>query len=271
MIYIVLFLLGSGLLTWACVHAGMSGWLALPVFLVFYALMHLIYLLVFYLPSLNTPMDKPIEKQNPISRAGCRGVGRFLCIYGGVKPRLLGLEKLPEDQRFLFVCNHRSMFDPLMAIGYLDKYNISFISKPSNMKIPFVGRIAYATGYLPIDRENDRKALKTILTAADYLEKDICSVGIYPEGMRSKTGSMLPFHPGSFKIAQKAGVPLVIASISGSEKVKRNLFLRPTNVDLSILDVVPADKVKEMSTNELADYSRGLIERSLPKAVKEAV
>lgn len=41
--------------------------------------------------------------------------------------------------------------------------------------------------------------------------------------------------------------------------------------DLSILDVVPADKVKEMSTNELADYSRGLIERSLPKAVKEAV
>ena len=64
---------------------------------------------------------------------------------------------------------------------------------------------------------------------------------------------------------------LVIASISGSEKIKRNLFLRPTNVDLSILDVVPADKVKEMSTNELADYSRGLIERSLPKAVKEAV
>ena len=82
---------------------------------------------------------------------------------------------------------------------------------------------------------------------------------------------MLPFHPGSFKIAQKAGVPLVIASISGSEKIRRNLFLRPTNVDLSILDVVPADKVKEMSTNELADYSRGLIERSLPKAVKEAV
>ena len=62
-----------------------------------------------------------------------------------------------------------------------------------------------------------------------------------------------------------------IASISGSEKIKRNLFLRPTNVDLSILDVVPADKVNEMSTNELADYSRGLIERSLPKAVKEAV
>ena len=37
---------------------------------------------------------------------------------------------------------------------------------------------------------------------------------------------MLPFHSGSFKIAQKAGVPLVIASISGSEKIKRNLFLR---------------------------------------------
>ena len=194
-----------------------------------------------------------------------------MCGYAWVHAHIHGMDKLPTGERFLFVCNHRSMFDPLIVMSKLREYNISFISKPSNMRIPIVGRVSYGAGFLPIDRENNRNALKTILTAADYLEKDICSVGIYPEGTRSKTGSMLPFHPGSFKIAQKAGVPLVIASISGSEKIRRNLFLRPTNVDLSILDVVPADKVKEMSTNELADYSRGLIERSLPKAVKEAV
>ena len=37
------------------------------------------------------------------------------------------------------------------------------------------------------------------------------------------------------------------------------------------LHIVPADQVREMSTNELADYSRGLIERSLPQPAKEAV
>ena len=266
MIYIVLFLLGSGLLTWACVHAGMSGWLALPVFLVFYALMHLAYLLVFFLPSLKTPMDKPIEKQNPISRAGCRGVGRFLCIYGGVKPRLLGLEKLPEDQRFLFVCNLRSMFVPRMAIGYLDKYNIAFISKPSNMKIPFVGRIAYATGYLPIDRENDRKALKTILTAADYMKRDLCSMGIFPEGTRTRTGELLPFHAGSFKIAQRANAPIAVACVRGTEKVKKRLFLRPTQCTLEILELIPAETVKAMSTQELSEHGRGIIEQRLKEA-----
>jgi len=192
-------------------------------------------------------------------------VGRFLCLYGGVKPHISGEEKLPTDSRFLFVCNHKSMFDPLMVIGYLYKWNISFISKPSNMQIPMVGDIAYNAGYLPIDRENDRAALKTILTAADYMKRDVCSIGIYPEGTRSKTSEMLPFHHGSFKTAQRASVPIAVACVRNSEQVKKRLFLRPTDVYLDILEVIPAEKVKAMSTAELSDYSRRLIEEGLKR------
>ena len=100
-------------------------------------------------------------------------------------PHLRGLEKLPKEGRFLFVCNHRSLFDPLMVMGYLADWNIAFISKPSNMRIPLAGDLAYAAGFLAIDRENDRAALKTILTAADYMKRDLCSIGIYPEGTRT--------------------------------------------------------------------------------------
>lgn len=265
MIYIILFLLASGLGTWACVAAGMTPWLALPVFLLLYALTHLIYLLVFWLPSLSVSMDKPIEKQNPVSRAGCRGVGRFVCLYGGMKPHVIGREKLPTDGRFLFVCNHRSMFDPLMAIGYLSEYNISFISKPSNLKLPLVGRIAYAAGYLPIDRENDRNALRTILTAADYMKRDICSMGIYPEGTRSKTGELGPFHAGSFKVAQRANAPVAVACVRNTEKLKKRLFLRPTDCYLEILEVIPAAEVKAMSTQALSDHCREIIRARLQK------
>ena len=134
-----------------------------------------------------------------------------------------------------------------------------FKEKPSNLQIPMVGDIAYTAGYLAINRENDREALKTILQAADYLKRGVCSIGIFPEGTRTRTGKLQDFHAGSFKIAQRANVPLVIACVRDTEKVSHRLFLRPTKVYLDILEVLPAQQVKAMSTRDLAEYSRNKI------------
>ena len=174
-----------------------------------------------------------------------------------------GLEKLPKDSRFLLVCNHRSSFDPLATMWALRDYNVSFISKPSNLKIPIVGKLAWGAGYLPINREDNREALKTILQAAEYLKNDVCSMCIYPEGTRSHGTAMLPFHSGSFKIAQKAGVPLVIASIEGTENVAKNVLRRPTRVTLKILEVIDAAEVKAEKTNTLADHSVETIQAAI--------
>ena len=88
-------------------------------------------------------------------------------------------------------------------------------------------------------------------------------MAIYPEGTRSKSDQLLPFHAGSFKIAQKANVPLVISSIRGSERIGKNVLRRPTDVYLDILEVIPAEKVKSMSTRELAEYSSRIIAENL--------
>jgi len=266
MLTILIFLLPSLAAAWAL--AALAGWhwaLAALAFLLCFVLMHGLYVLFWWLMSGPYDRSRPIERQNPRARFACGDAGRLLCLYGGLRPRLTGLEKLPEQGRFLFVCNHRSLFDPLIVMDKLRDCNISFISKPSNLQIPMVGDIAYNAGYLPIDRENDRAALKTILTAADYMKRDLCSIGIYPEGTRSKTGEMLPFHHGSFKTAQRANVPIAVACVRNSEKVKKRLFLRPTDVYLDILEVIPAEKVKAMSTAELSDYSRRLIEEGLKR------
>ena len=105
------------------------------------------------------------------------------------------------------------------------------------------------------------------MQAADYIKRDVCSIGIYPEGTRSRDGVLLPFHAGSFKIAQKANVPLAVACIRGSENITKNALRRVTDVYLDILELIPAERVKEMTTHELADYSRGLIKRHLASAV----
>ena len=257
MIYAVsLFLLslaGALGLPLAC---GFSLWWALLLFPALEALCHVLFVAAHWLGCLRgRDRSTPLEVQAPLGRISARRAGELLCAYGGLRPTVTGTEKLP-DSPFLLVCNHRSLFDPMLILDRLPACNIAFVSKPSNLRIPMVGDIAYAAGSLPINRENDREALKTILQAADYLKRGVCSIGIFPEGTRSRTGKMLPFHAGSFKIAQRAGVPLVIACVRGTEKAARRLFLRPTRVELDILEVLPADRVKAMSTRDLAELSR---------------
>ena len=245
---------------WKCALIFVLGVPALTVLYVLYAAVL----------SLFISPEWPREKQNPLCRGIIAGGGDICCFYCGVRTHVSGLEKLPKDERFLLVANHRSLFDPLALFHALRDYNLAYVSKPSNMKLPVLGRIAAGACFLPIDRENNREALKTILCAADYLKRDLCSICIFPEGTRSKTREMLPFHHGSFKIAQRGHVPLVVASISGTDKAKKFFFLRPSDVYIDILEVIPADEARAMKTAELSDHARELIAAALQKREETA-
>lgn len=243
--------------------SGGEIWKAVILLVGCFFALNILYLVILGIVSLFINDSKPLSKQNAFCRIGCVGVASLLTGYGWVRTHISGMEKLPDIERFLLVCNHRSMYDPLIIMDKLRNFNISFISKPSNMELPVAGKIAYGAGCLAIDRENDRNALRTVIQAADYLKRGLCSMAIYPEGTRSKSCELLPFHAGSFKIAQKAEVPLVVAAVRGTEMVKKNLLRRVTDTYLDILEVIPAEKVKSMTTVELSTYSRGIIEAHL--------
>ena len=253
-----------------CVYVRLAGfimWKAALLFVGCFVALNLLYVIFLGMTALFVNTSKPLTKQNPLCRVGAIGLCALATGYSLVRTHVTGQEKLPKDSRFLMVCNHRSMFDPLVTIDKLRDYNLAFISKPENMAIPIAGRVAYGAGFLPVDRVNNRKALSSINTAADYLRRGMCSMVVYPEGTRSKSGKLLPFHAGSFKIAQKAPAPLVIAAVRGTERVAKSIIRGGAEVYLDILEVVSVERVRAMSTVELAEYSRGLIDESL-KAVK---
>ena len=267
--FVILLIFFAMALFAALLYLALAGtgaiWAALGVLVLAFLAVNLLFVLFIALYALLLPRLEPgegVERQRAICRRLCACVARWLCNWARLRVQVLGRETLPEG-RYLFVCNHRSMYDPLSVMAYLPEQNISFISKPSNLKIPVVGVITRYAGFLAIDREDNREALKSILLAADYLKRGLCSIGNYPEGTRSKTGELLPFHAGSFKIVQRAAVPVVVACVSGGEQVKRRWPWRATKLRLEIVETIDVKTVKSCSTNELAERARTSIEARL--------
>ena len=182
-----------------------------------------------------------------------------------IRVHVTGLDKLPKDKKVLVVCNHRSNFDPIVTGYVMKKWNLAFVSKPSNFKIPFFGRIIRKCCFMPIDRENPRNAIVTINKAAKLLKKQEVSIGIYPEGTRSKNGQLLPFHNGVFKIAQKAEAPIVVLCVTGTEKISKQTPFRRTDVYLDVLEVFLAQGIKETKTEMIGTAVRRLLEINTEK------
>ena len=182
-----------------------------------------------------------------------------------IRVHITGMEKLPQGQSVLFVGNHISNFDPILSWYAFHKWRIAFVSKPENFKIPFFGRIIRKCCFMPIDRENPRKAISTINRAAKLLRKQEVSIGIYPEGTRSKHGQLLPFHNGVFKIAQRADAPIVVLCVTGTENISKRTPFRRTDVYLDVLEVFSAQGIKETKTEMIGTAVRRLIEINTEK------
>lgn len=218
------------------------------------------YVLFLFICSLFVDPKKEYEKHSRFYRFLLCSASSAALKLLRIKVHTSGLENIPTNVKPLFVGNHRSNFDPIIQWVALKKWDIAFISKASNFKIPIFGRFIRKCCFMAIDRESPRKAINTINKASKLLKAGEVSIGIYPEGTRSKSGELLPFHNGVFKIAQKAEKPIVVLSITGTEKIARNLLkLKASHVYLDVLDVMPSDDVKRQKTDQIGAHIRKII------------
>lgn len=182
---------------------------------------------------------------------------KIVVFFGRIHIHTTGIEKVPENTRFLLVGNHISNFDPILTWHVLNKNKLIFISKPENFKQPVFGAVIQRCCFLSIDRESPRESVKTIMDAAKLIKEDKFSVGLYPEGTRNRSGEvLLPFHNGMFKIAQTANAPIVVVTMRGTDKIASNFPWRRSDVYLDVLDVIPADEVAAERTAELGERIR---------------
>lgn len=246
-----------------------QGLVLLPVFLGWYASAFLAWLLLYYaciwVYSLFIDMSEPPMEDHPHVRRVVVSVIGHLNRLARIRIHLSGEDRIPNG-RFLVVSNHRSGYDPIATIWALRKWDIGFITKPENLRIPIAGPMIFRANYLPIDRENPREAIKTVNAAAKLLQNDVVSIGVYPEGTRGREADMLPFHNGVFKIAQKANVPIVVLSVRGTEDIKAHLPLRHTDVYLDVCAVLPAAEIASAPTAEVSERVRAILTDDLTPA-----
>jgi len=180
-----------------------------------------------------------------------------------VKVHINGKEKIPRGCRFMLVSNHRSNYDPIVTWHALRKYDLSFLSKADNFNIPVWGRLIRRCGFLAIDRSSPRSSVITINTAAEMMRENVVSFGVYPEGTRSKSCELLPFHEGVFMLARKANAPVVVLTVRGTEQIHKRYIRRRTHVYLDVLEVIPASEVEGLRTGEISERVRNEIYSSL--------
>ena len=222
--------------------------------------MVLLFLLVLVVSCLFVDPKKPLETPSPYFRFLLNQFSKLAFDLGGVRVHAAGLEHVPREGRFLLVSNHLFAFDPIVFYYAMPWAELAFVSKTENFSLPIVAQVMRKILCLPLDRNNDREALKAILKAGK------ASIAVFPEGGTSKSGLLQPFRNGAFKIAQKAGVPIVVCALTNTKAIVRNMFRRKTDVYLDVLDVVPASEVAaHKTTAEIGDHVHNILSEGLAK------
>lgn len=148
---------------------------------------------------------------------------RWVIRCAGTKVIAIGEENIPKDSAVLYVGNHRSYFDIVLTYVRVPRPT-GYVSKKEMLRWPLLNIWMKNLHCLFLDRKNIKEGLKTILAGVEKVKSGI-SICIFPEGTRNRVpDTFLPFHEGSFKIAEKGNVPIIPMTIVNSAAVFEDHF-----------------------------------------------
>jgi len=205
------------------------------------------------------PFDRTGAMQHWCARWWCRLVA--WSIFARI--RVYGTENVREDQTYVYMANHSSLIDTPALFAYLP-FQFRIMAKKELFYMPFMGWHLWTAGNFPIDRSDPRKTARSLRKVIEGVRAGK-SLAVFPEGTRTPDGNLQEFKQGAFKIAVRAGVPIVPVSIRGTFKLlpKTTLAPRPGRVEVIIGQPIDTSEYSERPLSELIARTRAAIEANL--------
>ena len=184
---------------------------------------------------------------------------KILLLMCNIKVKVIGKENLLHGKPQIFMANHQSDFDILIAVAYIP-VQFRWIAKKELFNIPLFGAAMRSAGYIEIDRHNQEKALQSIDEAALRIRKGK-SIMTFPEGARSRDGEITAFKQGAFHLAINSGVSIVPVSIIGSGRImpKRSVKIKSGQIKLVIGEPIEVKSFDIEKRHELIKKVRDTI------------
>ena len=252
---------------WACLSGGVGLhwlWVAPLSFAGGFLSLTVLAGLVLLASGLCVDMKKPQEQDSPYYRTLLKLYIPFIMWIVRARIHTKGLEQAPKGGRVLLVCNHLHEADPVILLHYFRQYQLAFVGKQETKDMFLIGPFMHKILCQFVNRENDREALKTILSCIDILKEDKASVGVFPEGYIKPDRKLHHFRSGVFKIATKTNVPIVVCTLTNTNHLVKNLLrLKPTDIDLHLVKTIQPEEYAGMTTVELGNMVYHLMAEDL--------
>lgn len=172
-----------------------------------------------------------------------RATNRSLDLWGRWGTRAAGIrlevehsERLENARPAVFIMNHRSGIDPILACALLRRDIFAVVKHEFRHNVLLGPAFAFA-GVVFVRRDKPREAARTLEPAVAAIRAGR-SLAITPEGTRHATSTLGPFKKGAFQIAMAAGVPVIPIVVANAEDVlpRRGWIMRPATVRVSVLE-----------------------------------
>ncbi len=125
--------------------------------------------------------------------------------------RSLNRRRIPRTGAVIFVSNHPSHLDPILRGTHCGPF--APLARTTVFEIPVWGRALGSLGGIPLDR--DKGDVGAMRTAIDVLKAG-GRILIFPEGTRSRDGSIGDFRPGMLVLVRRTKATVVPVAIEGA-------------------------------------------------------